>query len=254
MPVIFIGLSGPLSAGKTTLAYLLRQIFPDVAFLLHADDFCKEFEDIPTVNGYLDCDGPDAVDFVRMVEVLDYMKEHDGIPPSSFSSWQDDVFPSQEEKALQTVSQSLVHRLQTKVQQSGLDLSSTRIVLVDGFLLYQNPLIRSKLDIRLFFRLSYEVAKQRMCTRPGYGAGAKPNESWKAEDYFDKMVWRNYVAAHARFFREGDVQGTVDEQECREAGILVRPGLDVPVEESLGWATREIVDQLKAAAISKPGL
>jgi hypothetical protein len=68
------------------------------------------------------------------------------------------------------------------------------------------------------------------------------------------MVWRNYVAAHTRFFREGDVQGAVDEQECPEAGILVRPDLDVPVEESPVWATREIVVQLKEAGISKPDL
>jgi len=72
-----------------------------------------------------------------------------------------------------------------------------QIVLVDGFLLYYNPVIRPKLDIRLF-RLNYAVAKERRFTRQGYGASAKLDEFWKTEEYFDKGVWRNYVAAHAR--------------------------------------------------------
>jgi nicotinamide/nicotinate riboside kinase len=41
MKVIFIGLSGPSSSGKPTLANLLKQIFPNVAYVLHAADFCK---------------------------------------------------------------------------------------------------------------------------------------------------------------------------------------------------------------------
>jgi hypothetical protein len=50
------------------------------------------------------------------------------------------------------------------------------------------------------------------------------------------------------------VQGGVNEQECPDAGILLRPDSDVPVEESPVWATREIIVQLKEAGISKPGL
>jgi uridine kinase len=41
MKVVFIGLSGPSSSGKTTFAYLLKQIFPNVAYILHADDFLQ---------------------------------------------------------------------------------------------------------------------------------------------------------------------------------------------------------------------
>jgi nicotinamide/nicotinate riboside kinase len=217
MRVIFIGLSGPSGSGKTTLAHLLRHIFPNVVYILHADDFSKEFDQIPLVDGYLDCDGPIAVDFVRMAEVLGYMREHNGIPPSAFSSWQD----------------------------SGLDFSTMQIVLVDGFLLYYDPTIRSKLDTRLFFRLSHAVAKERRFTRQGYGPSTKPDEFWKTEDYFEKGVWRNYVAAHARYFQDGDVEGEVDEKECRAAGILVKPGLNCAVDDNLEWATREIIQQLK---------
>lgn len=30
-------------------------------------------------------------------------------------------------------------------------------------------------------------------TRLSYGAEAKEDEFWKTDDYFEKMVWRNYV-------------------------------------------------------------
>jgi uridine kinase len=43
MTVKIIGLSDPSSSGKTTLAYLLRRILPNVVYVLHGDNFCKEF-------------------------------------------------------------------------------------------------------------------------------------------------------------------------------------------------------------------
>jgi nicotinamide/nicotinate riboside kinase len=161
MPLKFIGLSGPSSCGKTTLAYLLKHIMPNVAFVLHADDFCKEFKDIPTVNGYLDCDGPDGVDFKRMSEVLDYMKLHDATPPFDFKSWQEEVFPGRQERALATVPAEVIEKLKTKVQNCG----DTRLVIVDGFLLYHHPANRKRLDIKLFFRLSHKVTKERRFSR-----------------------------------------------------------------------------------------
>ena len=246
MTVKVIGLSGPSSCGKTTLAYLLQGILPNVAHILHADDFCKEFDQIPTVNGYLDCDGPNAVDFEHMARVLDHMRSHDGIPPADFKSWQDEVFPGQEEKALKIVSMELIDNLKSKVQKSGVDLQATKLVILDGFLLFQNPEIRKRLDLKLFFRLSHDVAKARRFSRQGYGAEAKPEEFWKTEDYFENMVWRCYQEQHAFMFRDGCVEGNVNEVICHGQGINVLPGLNQPVKESLVWTTNEIISALKA--------
>lgn len=244
MTVKIIGLSGPSSSGKTTLAYILRGIFSNVTYIVHADDFFKEFDDIPTVNGYLDCDGPDAVDIVHMAQVLEHMKSHDGMPPEDFKSWQDDVFPGQEEKALKTAPERLIESLKFEVERSEIDIS-TKLVLLDGFLLFHNPDIRKRLDLMLFFRLSHDVAKQRRFSRQGYGSEAKLDEFWKTEDYFEKVVWRCYREQHSFMFRDADVEGEVDEEACQKARIKVLPGLNVPVADSLIWAKNAITSALK---------
>jgi len=73
--VFLKGLSGPVSAGKMTLAHILNDIFaPHITLIFHRDDFCKEFNQVPTVNGHLDADGPAGVDFEKMGHVLDHVK------------------------------------------------------------------------------------------------------------------------------------------------------------------------------------
>ena len=244
MTVKIIGLSGPSSSGKTTLAYILQRIFPNITYILHGDDFCKEFDQIPSFNGYLDCDGPDAVDFVQMAQVLDHMRSHDGIPPGDFKSWQDDVFPGQEQKALKNVPKILIDNLRSEVELSRID-TSMKLVVLDGFLLFHDPEIRRRLDLMLFFRLSHDVTKQRRFSRQGYGSEAKADEFWKTEDYFEKMVWRCYSEQHAFMFRDGEVEGKVDNETCQKAGIKVSPAMNLPVAESLLWAKDQIISGLK---------
>lgn len=84
----------------------------------------KEFDSVPTLNGYLDCDDPDGLDFAHLMQVLDYVKTYGGNVPSDFQSWQDVVFPGQEQRAIQMVSTQLLHDLQEKVELSGLDLAA----------------------------------------------------------------------------------------------------------------------------------
>ena len=103
-PLFLLGISGPSSAGKTTLAHLLSSVLtPQVQLLLHGDEFCKDISFIPTYNGYIDTDGPSGVDFEKLVETLDYVKANGGKPPENFTSWQSDIFPDQEARATRMV-------------------------------------------------------------------------------------------------------------------------------------------------------
>lgn len=115
-------------------------------------------------------------------------------------------------------------------------------------MLYNMEDIRRRLHSRLFFRLSHDQAKHRRMTRQNYGAEAKEGEFWKTEPYFENMVWRNYKNEHARFFKEGDVEGQVDEKTCKELGVEVLPGMDRDVETILRWAVDAIIRQLSVAS------
>lgn len=70
------------------------------------------------------------------------------------------------------VSSALLSDLQIYLKEADLGHSQTRMVLVDGFLLYHDLAIRERLDVRLFLRLSHDTAKKRRFTRQGYGAKA----------------------------------------------------------------------------------
>jgi uridine kinase len=107
---------GPL-LGENHISYLLQHIFPNIAYILHADDFCKEFADIPTMNGNLDCDGPGAIDYVLMPDVLDELKEHRGMPSSTGRSWQEEVFPRRTENAVESADREVIGGLSEGIKK-----------------------------------------------------------------------------------------------------------------------------------------
>jgi uridine kinase len=233
LPVLLIGLSDPASAGKITLAHLLSNVFsPHIVCILRGDDFCKEFNQIPIVNGYLDADGPHGVDFKKIGPILDYLKANHGWTPIGFRSWQAEVFPGQHSRALELVSEDVLQELRKKVNECGVlqrKESPAKMAIVEVFMLYNVPRIRERLECRLFVRLSHKQAKHRRMTRPNYGAEAEEGESWKTEEYFEKMVWRNYVEQHKDSFVGGDVEEKVSETRCIELGIVMQDGMDVGV-------------------------
>jgi nicotinamide/nicotinate riboside kinase len=98
---LIVGISGCSSSGKTTLARLLRDIFPNT-FILHEDDFYRpeneyatidilvwtisNFNRLPTKNGLLDWDCAEALDISAMAESLAYIRQHAAFPVSQISS------------------------------------------------------------------------------------------------------------------------------------------------------------------------
>ena len=120
-----------------------------------------------------------------------------------------------------------------------------KMVIIEGFMLFNIAEIGERLVARLLVRLSYGAAKQRRMMRLCYGVEAKKGEFWKTEDCFDKVVWRNYVEQHGESFEEGDAKGRVDAERCKQSVIVVQEGIDFEVQETLRRAVDAILEALK---------
>lgn len=63
--------------------------------------------------------------------------------------------------------------------------------------------------------------------------------------YVEKIVWPNYVRDHGFLFRDGDVEGDVDEEVARERGIEYMEGVaDGDLGRVLEWAVGVLMREL----------
>ncbi|KAI2771817.1 P-loop containing nucleoside triphosphate hydrolase protein [Daldinia loculata] len=246
-----VGISGASSSGKTTLARLLRDVFPNT-FVLHEDDFYRPETELPYKEGFLDWDCAEAINIPDMKRALEHIRAHGTFPP--FVDSKED----QNSIGACPVSDAAISAAKSKVSSwlqpgqpghSILHTTNLRICLLDGFLLYSPQLesghIPALLDAKLFLLVSKARATQRRERRDGYvtleGFWADP------PGYVEKVVWPNYAAAHGGLFVDGDVEGRLDVGVLREKGILaqVGAGLDVDMEVTFNWAVDTLMRELE---------
>lgn len=144
---LLVGISGPSSSGKTTLARLLRDIWPS-SFILHEDDFYWHDSKIPVKDDIQDWDCLEALDLVQLREALQYIVNHGALPPSLKSKEDQNAVGESD------VDQDAVSRWQRKAKDITSVHPRLRIAIVDGFLLYSEQMkdIWELLDMRLFLR------------------------------------------------------------------------------------------------------
>jgi len=236
---LLVGLSGPSSSGKTTIARLLRDILPN-AFILHEDDFYKTDTEIPInkEHNLEDWDCLESINLPALESALKHIK-FNGALPSDLESKED-----QNSVGKVNVDAALVERL--KQQASSLGLEHVRVAIVDGFLLYSQEMaaVRDTFDVKLFLRTNYETAKRRREARSGYvtleGFWADP------PGYVDKIVWPNYVKDHKYLFQDDDVEGDVNGELVNDLGIDVMPAeKQGDLSACLAWAYDKLETALR---------
>ncbi|KAI0804947.1 nicotinamide riboside kinase 1 [Xylaria sp. FL0064] len=226
---IVVGISGASSSGKTTLARLLRDVFPHT-FILHEDDFYRPENELPTKDGLLDWDCAESINFDDMARALEHICAEGTFPPFV------DSIEDQNTVGKCTVPESSISAAKSRVEawaspgQPGHAIFSSpgnlRLCILDGFLLFgpDPPLRRitdELLDVKLFLTVSRARATARREARDGYvtleGFWTDP------PGYVDKIVWPNYAASHAWLFEDGDVEKRLKGDVLREKDIMAFP-------------------------------
>jgi len=144
---LIVGISGVSSSGKTTLARLLRDIWPRT-FILHEDDFYWPDDQIPLKDGVADWDCLESIDISTLRSSLQYIKGHAALPPDLTSK------EDQNSVGESGVDMNVVSSWQKRAKGLCSALNLPPIAVIDGFLLYSQEMkeVWELLDLRLFLR------------------------------------------------------------------------------------------------------
>ena len=131
---LFIGIAGGSGSGKTTLANRLADYFGDRLSLLRHDDYYKAQSALtPEERAALNFDHPDAFDTALLIKHLDELRRGQSIdcPIYDYSK----------------------HDRSSEVRT----VTSTEVVVLEGILIFENPEILSRLDIKIFVDTDADV-------------------------------------------------------------------------------------------------
>ncbi|KAF7592459.1 ribosylnicotinamide kinase [Aspergillus hancockii] len=194
-----VGISGPSSSGKTTLARLLQRIFSKAeeslrTFIIHEDDFYFPDDQIPyttTASGKTvqDWDTIDAIDIKFLSSTLSYVRERGRLPPrlKSVQDLNEKTDSGVDEETILQLQKEVASRVRSLLQQqqhadpgSEGTVSQVKrtVAFLEGFLLYSPPTSENKdhtlrpvhenIDVHLFLPAPYDTVKSRRENRPGY--------------------------------------------------------------------------------------
>ncbi|KAL8797161.1 MAG: hypothetical protein Q9195_000628 [Heterodermia aff. obscurata] len=251
---LIIGLSGPSSCGKTTLARLLTRIFAHSS-ILHADDFYLTDSQIPIHNGIQDWDCAEAIDVAKLVAALKRLKAGETVEAVRDGVASTEI--PEAEGAKSAVNEEVLNRLRRELMAWEADMRLNEqawerppLLLIDGFLLFGETVskIREQLDIKILLRSTYEDSKQRRSDRKGIYI---THEGYWEDPpgYFDQIVWPNYVKNHKFLFHNDNTEGPVDDEISKSLDIDVVPGMGMKtLEETLLWVV-ELLKRKMAATM-----
>ncbi|MCJ1317588.1 ribosylnicotinamide kinase [Xylographa vitiligo] len=244
-----LGLSGPSSSGKTTLARLLRSIFPHT-LVLHEDDFYRPEAALPFRAGLRDWDCAAALDVPALVAALGVVRATGRLP--------DDGLVSKEDRNAvgeHGVPRGTIDGLKDVVGAwgrgagAGVLSEARKLVILDGFLLFGESVreVREAIDVKMLLRVKFAGAKERREKRSGY---VTLEGFWEdPPGYVEKVVWPGYVEEHGFMFEDGDVDGTVNDEVVESLGIQVCPGGgEWPMAKVLEWSVDSVMKTLSVNA------
>ena len=139
---LFIGIAGGSGSGKTTLAKRLEAYFGDRLSLLRHDDYYKSRSNLSLAErATLNYDHPDAFDNALLVEHMDELRAGHDVACPIYNYAQHD--------------RSDETRL----------VASAEVIVVEGILIFDNPELLERLDIKIFVDTDADVRIVRRIKR-----------------------------------------------------------------------------------------
>ena len=142
MDVMIIGIAGGTGSGKTTLTLRLKEKFGGDVSVLYHDNYYKAHDDMPfEERAGLNYDHPDAFDTPRLISDLQALRRGEAIrcPVYDYTA---------HNRSDETV-----------------EVRPTKVILVEGILIFCDPALRALMDIKLFVDTDADVRILRRITR-----------------------------------------------------------------------------------------
>ncbi|SGZ50027.1 CIC11C00000003616 [Sungouiella intermedia] len=232
MKLVLVGIGGPSSSGKTTVAKALHLLFSK-STLIHLDDFYFPDDEIPydSTADIQNWDCEEAIDWVRFKEYIAKVRETNGamLPMDSLEVDSELKLTPLEIDAL-------------KHHADAIESQGYHVVFVDGFMLYHDKAILELFDVKLFFHAPYKVLKERREARKGYNTVAGFWED--PPGYFDKIVWPEFIRSHSHLFEDGNVEGALT-TEYQNLGLAdVANDGSKSLAELIKWSMDQVTRQI----------
>ena len=142
MDTMVIGIAGGTGSGKTTLTLGLKERFGDAVSILYHDNYYKRHDELPYEERCkLNYDHPDAFDTPLMVADLDALRRGETV----FSPTYDYTVHNRAEETV--------------------EVRPAPVVLVEGILIFAEPALRERMDIKIFVDTDADVRILRRIMR-----------------------------------------------------------------------------------------
>ena len=142
MDTIIIGIAGGTGSGKTTLTLGLKERFGEAVSILYHDNYYKQHDEMPYEERcLLNYDHPDAFDTQRMVADLDALRRGETVYSPTYDY-------TMHNRAEETV-----------------EVRPARVILVEGILIFVEPALRQRMDIKIFVDTDADVRILRRILR-----------------------------------------------------------------------------------------
>ena len=140
--ILVIGIAGGTGSGKTTVTEKLQEYFGADVSVLHHDSYYKRHDELPfEKRKLLNYDHPDSFDTSLLIEDLRSLKAGHTVhcPVYDYS----------------------IHNRTDRTEE----VRPTKVIIVEGILIFQNPTLRDMFDIKIFVETDADVRILRRALR-----------------------------------------------------------------------------------------